>query len=302
MASAFFFARISLAIIMLIFTSSSINDAAEIKFKEDYIAEDDGLLEVDEEEEERISQQTDEEVNAFITNIMTGSNCYHTSMDNQTFETIKTSTQCPPKGKAKYHIKKFSEYVKYKRGGEKHTVLGTMTIIENAYHTLTVLEPKAQGTCKGGHQPAPLVTVKETISNHKPRCRLAANAGFFHRKKGNCYGNIVSDGRIIQTAESIQDANFGIRQDGTIVVGYISDEEVYNETNPFRMLLTGAVWLVRNRTNIVNESKYVECLRNDRGITMNNFIHLISARAAIGHDEKGRVVLARVEGKSTIRG
>ena len=75
MASAFFFARILLAIIMLIFIelSSSINDAAEIKFKEDYIAEDDGLLEVNEEEEERISQQADEEVNAFITNIMTGS-------------------------------------------------------------------------------------------------------------------------------------------------------------------------------------------------------------------------------------
>ena len=66
-----------------------------------------------------------------------------------------------------------------------------MTIIENAYHTLTVLEPKAQGTCKGGHQPAPLVTVKENISNHKPRCHLAANAGFFNRKKRNCYGNVT---------------------------------------------------------------------------------------------------------------
>ena len=55
---------------MLMFISFSINNAAEIKFKEDYIAEDEGLLEVDEEEEERISQQADEEVNAFITIIL----------------------------------------------------------------------------------------------------------------------------------------------------------------------------------------------------------------------------------------
>ena len=250
--------------------------------------------------EMRAVEQAEEEENVLLNNIFSGSNCYYTTPLNQSTERIKTSTEVPQNGKAKYHIKRFSEGLN--RKGCKSYVLGNMVFLENAYHTLTILEPIRPGTCNGNLFPAPLSTVEETISNHKPRCRLAANAGFFNRKTGSCFGNIVSDGRIIQSAGSLQDANFGIKQDGTIVVGYISDAEVYNETNPFRMLLTGVVWLVRNRTNIVNESMYVECARNSRGISMNSFVHIRSARAAIGHDEKGRVVLARVEGKSLIRG
>ena len=110
------------------------------------------------------------------------------------------------------------------------------------------------------------------------------------------------NGRIVQSAGSIQDANFGIKEDGTIMIGYISDDEVFNATNPFRFLLTGVIWLVRSGTNNVNKSMYVECSRNSRGISMNNFVRITSARAAIGHDDRGRVVLAHVEGKSLVRG
>ena len=44
--------------------------------------------------------------------------------------------------------------------------------------------------------PAPLVPVQQTVTGHRPKCRLSANAGFFNRLTGNCFGNIVSNGRI----------------------------------------------------------------------------------------------------------
>ena len=78
--------------------------------------------------------------------------------------------------------------------------------------------------------------------------------------------------------------------------------KVYNETNPFRMLVTGAMWLVRNCTNIVNESMLIEYFQNERHISVNNFVHILSARSSIGFDDKGRVILTRIEGKSLVRG
>ena len=258
------------------------------------------LVELD--EEDLLSIEAEDKIDEIIAQMMTNTSCYHTTRYNQTVQTIKTSTKLPADGKAKFKNLKFTEKLRHKAGGEFHHVLGTMTIIENPYHTLSLLEPKAPGTCKGNYQPAPLATVRETTLHHKPCCHVAANAGFFSRKNGTCYGNIVSNGRIVQTAGGIQDANFGIKEDGTIMVGYISDAEVYNETNPFRMLVTGAMWLVRNRTNIVNESMLIECFQNERHISVNNFVHILSARSSIGFDDKGRVILTRIEGKSLVRG
>ena len=248
---------------------------------------------------EEIMRAEDEEA-ALINDIFTGSNCYYTGPSNQTTFTMKTSTALPADGKASYKILRFTERIDKRHC--THHVLGNMAFIDNPYHTLSILEPNTPGTCNGSLFPAPLVPVRQTIDGHRPRCRLSVNAGFFNRLTGNCFGNIVSNGRIVQSAGSIQDANFGIKEDGTIMVGYISDDEVYNETNPFRLLLTGVIWLVRNGTNNVNKSMYVECSRNSRGISMDNFVRITSARAAIGHDDKGRVVLARVEGKSLVRG
>ena len=60
--------------------------------------------------------------------------------------------------------------------------------------------------------------------------------------------------------------------------------------------------MVRNRTNYVNESKYLECSDNEDTGKMETFVNVISARSAIGHDGKGRVVLARVDGQTHVRG
>ena len=119
---------------------------------------------------------------------------------------------------------------------------------------------------------------------------------------GTCLGNMVSDGRIVQTTGNQQNANFGIREDGTIVVGYIPDEEVRNTTNPFRQLVTGVVWLVRNGTNYVNESKKLECASHQDTGRMDTFVDVLSARSALGHDAQGRLVMAQVEGQTHHRG
>ncbi len=39
---------------------------------------------------------------------------------------------------------------------------------------------------------------------------------------GACHGNIVSDGRRVQS-QDLQMTNFGLRKDGTIVVGYVAN-------------------------------------------------------------------------------
>jgi hypothetical protein len=41
----------------------------------------------------------------------------------------------------------------------------------------------------------------------------------------------------------LQNANFGIRKDGSIVVGYISREDVNNVANPFINLVAGVIWV-----------------------------------------------------------
>ena len=68
------------------------------------------------------------------------------------------------------------------------------------------------------------------------------------------------------------------------------------------LIIVGVIWLVRNRTNYVNESKYLECSDNEDTGKMETFVNVISARSAIGHDDKGRVVLARVDGQTHVRG
>ena len=68
------------------------------------------------------------------------------------------------------------------------------------------------------------------------------------------------------------------------------------------LIIVGVIWLVRNRTNYVNESKYLECSDNEDTGKMETFVNVISARSAIGHDGKGRVVLARVDGQTHVRG
>ena len=61
------------------------------------------------------------------------------------------------------------------------------------------------------------MTVEETA--REAGCSVAQNGGFFRMDTGECLGNVVSDGRLVGNAEGLQNAQFGIRRDGTLVTG-----------------------------------------------------------------------------------
>lgn len=227
------------------------------------------------------------------------SNCQHTSWENRTYETFKVSTETPISTKVSYNLHKFADITR-RPLGPKYLV-GTIAYVDKPYHSFSILEPGGGGGCSrvyGGTRS----TVGDTAKTRKGGCKLAANAGFFVMVSGQCLGNIVSEGRIVRTAGNEQNANFGIREDGTMVVGYIPDEEIHNETNPFRHLVTGVVWLVRNGTNYVNESKRLECSEHEDTGGMDTFVNVVSARSALGHDAQGRLVIAQIEGQTHRRG
>merc|ERR1719210_1143735 len=59
--------------------------------------------------------------------------------------------------------------------------------------------------------------VKDTANRHKPKCVLAADAGYYtlHTPPNfDCIGNVVTDGKIVQTQPlNESNVNFGITQD-----------------------------------------------------------------------------------------
>eukprot|EP01137_Pigoraptor_chileana_P026372 Opistho-2@7534 len=140
---------------------------------------------------------------------------------------------------------------------------------------------------------------RPSITAREKHCIVAGNGGFFNTANGACYGNIVSDGRIVQTSPW-HNANFGLRRDGTFVVGYIDEAMVNDITNPFVQLVAGVIWLVRNGTNFVSESADVEDLSHQE--TGRAFVTVRSARTAIGHDAHGRLVMAQIDGKTSVTG
>lgn len=91
---------------------------------------------------------------------------------------------------------------------------GHMTVVHDPLSTLSVLEPGGPGGCGMNHR----ATVEETAA--AAGCLFAQNAGFFNTNHNWCLGNVVSDGRMVQDSGGIQNAQFGIRRDGTLVFGY----------------------------------------------------------------------------------
>jgi exopolysaccharide biosynthesis protein len=169
--------------------------------------------------------------------------------------------------------------------------LGSIAFVKHPFFTMSILEPDEPGGCKMEFFSASRSTVSATSSKSQRGCKLALNAGYFSVANGQCLGNIVSDGRIVQSTGE-QNANFGVRQDGTIVVGYISEEEILDGS--YRQLISGVLWLVRNGTNYVNESMGLECASHQDTGKMSSFVEVLSARTAIGHDSEGRIVVAYV--------
>lgn len=229
------------------------------------------------------------------------SSCSNTTWENRATEELLLSRTVPRLKSVDIRLNKFSDAIQDTPLRRRY-LTGTIAFIDSPYYTLSVLEPYQKGGCEVKYFSATKSTVQETSSNSKHSCKLAANAGFFSMTNGKCMGNIVSDGRLVQSANGIQNANFGIREDGTLVIGYIPEEDLHNTSNPFRQLVTGIVWLVRNGTNYVNESKFLECSENEDTGAMETFVSVLSARTAIGYDKDGKLVMAQVEGQTHFRG
>ncbi|XP_078689990.1 N-acetylglucosamine-1-phosphodiester alpha-N-acetylglucosaminidase-like [Branchiostoma floridae x Branchiostoma belcheri] len=173
---------------------------------------------------------------------------------------------------------------------------GHYTVINNPLRTFSVVEPGGSNGC--------IEERRRTVLNTSQArtCHVAVNAGFFNTHTGACLGNVVTDGKRIQDSGGIQNANFGIRKDGTIVVGYLSELDILQEDNPFVQLVTGVIWLVRNGTVYVNESQTTECADMQETGSLDRFVNVVSARSAVGHDEEGRVVLVHIDGQTGDRG
>lgn len=175
-------------------------------------------------------------------------------------------------------------------------VYGHMTVVDDPLRTLSVLEPGGPGGC-GLNRTA---TVEETAEG--AGCLFAQNAGFFNTHSYQCLGNVVSDGRLVQDSGGVQNAQFGIRQDGTLVFGYLSQEEVLDRSNPFVQLVSGVVWLLRNGEVYIDQSLEAECNETQETGKFRTFVDVLSARTAVGHDAEGRLILFHIDGQTHQRG
>ncbi|KAI3361256.1 hypothetical protein L3Q82_012916 [Scortum barcoo] len=180
--------------------------------------------------------------------------------------------------------------------GTSRWVYGHMTVVLDPLRTLSVLEPGGPGGCGMNHR----ASVEETAE--PAACLYAQNAGFFDTKKDKCLGNVVSDGRMVQNSGGVQNAQFGIRKDGGLVFGYLSQDDVLDQSNPFVQLVSGVVWLLRDGEVYINESLKAECDKTQETGNFRTFVDVVSARTAVGHDAEGRLILFQIDGQTRVRG
>ena len=177
-------------------------------------------------------------------------------------------------------------------------VYGHIATVSNPLQSLSVLEPLEAGGCQHNKR----ATV--ATSSGQMKCRVAVNAGFFNTHTGSCLGNIASNGKLVQDAQGVQNANFGVRKDGTLVTGYLSEENVTpgKAETTFHQLVTGVIWILRNGKLYINESIEAECKDTEETGTLQEFANVMSGRTAVGHDKSGRVIIVQVDGKTHHRG
>nr|XP_015213041.1 PREDICTED: N-acetylglucosamine-1-phosphodiester alpha-N-acetylglucosaminidase [Lepisosteus oculatus] len=218
--------------------------------------------------------------------------CQPVQHGNVTFETWRSAKT---KGLSAAETNTFVSHFFTGAGNDKW-VSGHLTFISDPLRMLSVLEPGGPGGC----QQERTATVEETANSQK--CLVAQNGGYFNTKTGQCLGNVVSNGNVVRNSKGIQNAQFGIKKDGTLVFGYLSEDDVLNEESPFVQLVSGVVWLLRNGEVYINESKIAECEKTQETGTFDTFINVVSARTAVGHDKNGRLVLFHIDGQTNTRG
>ena len=180
---------------------------------------------------------------------------------------------------------------------------GHIATINNPIKTFSVYEPLTDGSCTNVKDIR--ATVAESSKAKHRKCLVSTNAGFFDTKNGRCLGNVVSNGKFVQSSNGVQNANFGIKRDGSIVVGYLPDDIVWsknNKSSDFLQLVSGVGWLLRDGELYLDQSKKAECADTQETGTIERFFTVVSGRTAIGHDNQGRVVIAHIDGKTDKRG
>ncbi|KAF3692427.1 N-acetylglucosamine-1-phosphodiester alpha-N-acetylglucosaminidase [Channa argus] len=180
--------------------------------------------------------------------------------------------------------------------GTSRWVYGHKTVVYDPLRTLSVLEPGQPGGCGMNRRSL----VEETAK--AAGCLYAQNAGFFKMSSGQCLGNVVSNGRMVQDSGGLQNAQFGIRRDGSLVFGYLSQEDVLDQSNPFIQLVSGVVWLLRNGEVYINQSMKAECDKTQETGLFKTFVDVVSARTAVGHNTKGELILFHIDGQTGRRG
>ncbi|XP_040900853.1 N-acetylglucosamine-1-phosphodiester alpha-N-acetylglucosaminidase [Toxotes jaculatrix] len=180
--------------------------------------------------------------------------------------------------------------------GSSRYVYGHMTVVHDPLRTVSVLEPGGPGGC-GMNQRA---SVEETAK--AAGCLFAQNGGFFDTHSGKCIGNVVSDSRMVQDSGGVQNAQFGIKRDGTLMFGYLSQEDVLDQSNSFVQLVSGVVWLLRNGEVYINQSLKAECDKSQETGLFRTFVDVVSARTAVGHDAEGKLILFQIDGQTGVRG
>ncbi|XP_052474082.1 N-acetylglucosamine-1-phosphodiester alpha-N-acetylglucosaminidase [Carassius gibelio] len=213
----------------------------------------------------------------------------HGNVTHETWAASKDSTS--PVFKSNIFISDITD-----DSGVHRRVSGHITEVHDPLRTVSVLEPGGPGGCRRRHREL----VEHTAKTRK--CLIAQNGGYFDIDSGQCFGNVMSDGKLVGNSRGIQNAQFGIRKDGTLVFGYLSEDDVLDQVNPFVQLISGVVWLLRNGEIYINESMQAECDKTQMTGKFQEFVDVISARTAVGHDAEGKLVLFHVDGQTRVRG
>ena len=151
------------------------------------------------------------------------------SFGHETYESIATKTNFSrPQIKVNEFIDDFYSFYFF----ETTHIYGRLTVVEDPLRTISVIEPRSSGGCNMSI----LSTVADTA--RRAHCYVAENAGFFDTVNGSCYGNIISNGKMVRLS-NVHNVNFGIRKNGSIIVGYLTKEEIVNKENPFVQLVSG---------------------------------------------------------------
>eukprot|EP00033_Pygsuia_biforma_P002378 GCRY01002632.1.p1 GENE.GCRY01002632.1~~GCRY01002632.1.p1 ORF type:complete len:556 (+),score=63.38 GCRY01002632.1:193-1860(+) len=174
---------------------------------------------------------------------------------------------------------------------KSHTlkVQGHQVFVANPLAVTDVITP-AQGCGTAS-------TVRESLCASSLKCVFGMNAGFFNTTTNECLGNLVVNSSFVQSSGN-RNANFGMLNNGSFITGYIPPS-VATSLN-FKYLVSGVVWLVRNGNNYVSTAAKEENL--DTQETGSNFIDIVSARTAIGHDSEGNLGVVVIDGQSYQRG